>query len=91
MLPNTRNDTKIARHPAVSLRTCPIAGAMIGTRMNTDMIYDMVRAMASPEALSRTMAVAITRGPAAPKPWMARPMRSVSKSCAKAQIEAPTR
>ena len=46
----------------------PSDGAMMGTSTNTPMMYDMVLAISSPWRVSRMMANATTRPPAAPNP-----------------------
>ena len=44
----TKMVTKIARHPESSNTPCPRAGAMAGTRMNTAIVNDMMRAIGRP-------------------------------------------
>ena len=52
--------------------SCPIAGAIAGTRMKIVIATDTIRAISRPEKRSRTIAIETTRGPAAPKPWQNR-------------------
>ena len=42
------NTAKVARHPLFAITTSPRAGAMQGTRMNTAMTTDMIRAISRP-------------------------------------------
>ncbi len=81
---------KIARQWATARIAWPIAGARIGTRMNTDIASDMMRAIARPAYWSRTSAIVTMRGPAAPTPWRNRPSSITSSPCARIDSTQPT-
>ena len=49
----------------------------------------MIRAIAAPPCPSRTMAMETIRGPAAPSPWITRPIRIIGKLVAIMQINPP--
>ena len=76
--------------PKVRIRP-PIAGASIGTVMNTMMVSDITRAISRPAKRSRTIATASTRPVAPPIPWMKRARSSPSKLCASIASTQPTR
>ena len=48
-----------------------------------------IRAIAAPPCPSRTMAMETIRGPAAPSPWITRPIRIIGKLVAIMQINPP--
>ncbi len=68
MIDTPTNPAKIHRQGPNCTTPCPIAGARIGMTMNTIMTKDITRAMPRPAKRSRTMAMAMIRGAAAPKP-----------------------
>ena len=69
--------------------TSPRLGAMTGTTMKIIMTKDITRAISRPRKRSRTMAMATTRGAAAPRPCNARAASSVVKLGAKAAPSDP--
>ena len=85
----TRNETKISRQSPIYRMPCPAMGDRIGTRMNTAMMKDMIRAMARPDRLSRTIATVMMRVAAAPKPCSARPASIISKLVANSDSMQP--
>ena len=76
---NRMNATKIARQPKAAMIPAPTVGASAGTSAKTSMMNDSVRAMSRPEVRSRTIAMATTRGPDAPSPWIRRAARISSR------------
>ena len=85
----TSRPAKITRQLATISTNCPIEGARIGTSINTVITKDMIRAIAAPPCPSRTMAMETIRGPAAPSPWITRPIRIIGKLVAIMQINPP--
>ena len=76
--PSASIDTNTQIHEPSSSMVAPIAGPSIGTIRNTIMMSDITLAISRPEKRSRTIAVASTRPPAAPMPWMTREASSHS-------------
>ena len=78
-----------ARQSNSAMMPLPIMGAMAGTIVKTIMMKLTTRAISRPTCRSRTMAIATTRGPAAPRPWITRPTSIHSRLSACQQISAP--
>lgn len=67
-----------------------MVGETTGTRMNTAITNDMVRAICSPSNESRTIASVTTRGPAAPRPQTKRLASSSGSVPENAVASAPS-
>ena len=76
MTDQTTQNQKMARHENTMIRPAPIDGANTGAMTKTAMIWDMALAIRVPSKLSRIIAVATTREPAAPTPQTNREMSS---------------
>ena len=78
------------RHGANESTIEPSPGASTGTSTNVAMMCDIVRAIRSPEKVSRTIARASERGPAAPRPHSTRQTISIPSDGASAHAAAPS-
>jgi len=87
---NTSRAAKVARQPPISTISWPTAGATVGTRMNTAITIDRMRAMARPEWPSRTIASVTILGAEAPTPCRARPTSSIVKLVASTDSAQPS-
>ena len=73
-------EKKTERQPEIAMMVWPEMGASAGTKMNSPITKDMMRAISAPGIQIANKRYHLTmRGPATPKPCKKRPSRSISK------------